>query len=329
MSRKSLTGYHNRDAVSGEPDEEVYLYDAGDGRLACASCDPTGARPTGRQYGEDGDYGGNGILGGGDRVWPPTTWLAANIPAWTPYTGGSYVSGAIALYQSRYLSDSGRLFFDSGDALVPQDVNGTWDVYEYEPEGAGSCNPASVSGTVVYRPERKTASGEVEPAGCVGLISSGHSAEQSAFMDASESGDDVFFLTSSQLVPQDVDTYPDVYDAHVCSTAVPCLSAAVSPPPCDTADSCKAEPLQQPLVFGPPSSETFSGAGNIVSLVPAPTPEVTPKALTQAQERARALRACRERYKSRRRRGARDACERAARKRYGVKGAKSARGGDR
>lgn len=28
MSERSLTGYDNRDAVVGLPDEEVYLYDA-------------------------------------------------------------------------------------------------------------------------------------------------------------------------------------------------------------------------------------------------------------------------------------------------------------
>jgi hypothetical protein len=330
MSRKSLTGYDNRDAVSGEPDEEVYLYDAGDGRLVCASCDPTGARPVGREYGKFGDYGGNGLLGGGDRVWPENTWLAASVPGWTPYTGGAYVSGAESLYQSRYLSDSGRLFFNGGDALVPQDVNGTWDVYEYEPEGVGSCSPASVSGSIVYTPERETSNGEVEPAGCVALISSGHSAEQSAFMDASESGDDVFFLTASQLVPQDVDTYFDVYDAHVCFASVPCLSSPVAPPPCDTGDSCKAEPSPQPLIFGAPSSETLSGAGNTVSSA-LPTSGAKPKSSIRAQERARALSACRKRYKPRRGRAALEACERLARKRDGVKhsdGAKPARGGD-
>ena len=34
MSERSLTGYDNRDAASGEPDEEVYLYDAARERLA-------------------------------------------------------------------------------------------------------------------------------------------------------------------------------------------------------------------------------------------------------------------------------------------------------
>ena len=43
MSDRSLTGYDNRDVGSGQPDEEVYLYDAEANRLACASCDPSGS----------------------------------------------------------------------------------------------------------------------------------------------------------------------------------------------------------------------------------------------------------------------------------------------
>ena len=49
MSLVSLTGYDNTDAVSGQPDLEVYLYDAGSGRLVCVSCNPTGARPVGQE----------------------------------------------------------------------------------------------------------------------------------------------------------------------------------------------------------------------------------------------------------------------------------------
>lgn len=141
MSQVGLTGYDNRDAVSGVPDEEVFLFDAArpvsegvagvvDNPL-CASCDPTGARPHGVEYGR----GGNTAvapelpLAGGFKVWEGTAWLAANVPGWTPY------ALQVAVYQSRYLSDSGRLFFNSSDALVPKDVNGTGDVYEFEPVG--------------------------------------------------------------------------------------------------------------------------------------------------------------------------------------------------
>ncbi len=52
MSSRRLTGYENRDANNDVPDEEVFLYDADTGRLMCASCNPTGARPVGLFVGE-------------------------------------------------------------------------------------------------------------------------------------------------------------------------------------------------------------------------------------------------------------------------------------
>jgi hypothetical protein len=292
MSQRSLTGYDTRDAVSGQPDEEVYLYHASTRKLVCASCDPTGARPNGSMYGE-GVYGKSGLLGGGDRVWGQERWLAANIPGWTPYELGR------ALYQSRYLSNEGRLFFNSGDALVPQDVNGTWDVYEYEPPGVGSCGTSGA--TFTARSE-----------GCIDLVSSGGSADQSAFMDASENGNDVFFLTTSHLSARDIDTSFDIYDAHVCSPGAPCVSSPVSPPACTTGDSCKAAPSPQPSVFGAPPSATFAGIGNVTE---SSAGAVRPRSLTRAQKLRRALRACRKK----RSRHRRIVCKRRARKLYGVK----------
>jgi DNA-binding beta-propeller fold protein YncE len=302
MSQRSLTGYDNRDAGSGQPDEEVFLYDASTGRLVCASCDPTGARPVGQL--DDGEGGLSesskhpAPLVDRAAIWSKGDWLAALIPGWTGTAGDR------ALYQSRYLSDSGRLFFDSSDALVPQDANGTWDVYEYEPEGAGSC-------------VRSDAGFNEKSNGCVGLVSSGGSAEESAFLDASETGDDVFFLTAAELAPQDGDNALDVYDAHACVPASPCVpSPPASPPPCSTSDACKAAPSPQPQSFGAPSSETFSGAGNLRTA--RPTVVVKSRSLTRAQKLARALRAC---HKRRARKRA--ACVRQVRRRY----ARSARFG--
>jgi len=123
MSELALTGYNNRDIASGKPDEELYLYDAVTKRLACVSCDPTGARPTGVEYGE------TEFLVGGNRVWSPHQWLAADVPGWDG------VSQGLAIYQPRYLSNNGRVYFDSDGPLVPEDENGTWDVYEFEPSG--------------------------------------------------------------------------------------------------------------------------------------------------------------------------------------------------
>jgi hypothetical protein len=287
MSQRSLTGYDNRDALSGKPDEEVFLYDAGHEKLVCASCDPSGARPDGIEYGSLSTQSLVGSVG-----WESQQFLAANIPGWTAYSLGQ------ALYQSRYLSDSGRLFFNSNEALTPQDVNGTWDVYEYEPSGVGNCSEGAVS-----------FSGRSD--GCVAPISSGRSPKESAFIDASENGGDVFFLTAAKLAGEDYDTALDMYDAHECTGASPCLPGApVLPPPCSTGDSCKAAPSPQPAIFGAPASATFNGAGNLASSGPAP--KVKPRSLTRVQKLARALRACKKKPKRKR-----PGCVRRARHTYG------------
>jgi hypothetical protein len=251
MSNRSLTGYDNLDASSGKPDEEVYLYDATVGRLVCASCNPTGARPQGVLSSSQKFQEGKAPLVDRTGIWTvggdPTGdhWLAGSVPGWSA-AGVGYKVGL----QPRYLSDRGRLFFNSPDALVPQDTNGLEDVYQYEPVGVGGCTSASVTFS-----ERS--------GGCVNLISAGTSSRESVFMDASEGGDDVFFLTASSLTAADYDTSYDMYDAHVCSSSVPCAVAPVSPPPCTSGDSCKAAPSPQPAIFGAAPSATFSGAGNL------------------------------------------------------------------
>ena len=295
MSQRSLTGYDNHDAHSDEPDEEVYLYNAagngGAGKLVCASCDPTGARPVGIEYDSASTGAQNMPLAGGDRVWESTTWIAANIPGWTPYSSGK------DLYQSRYLSDSGRLFFNSRGPLVAQDTNNTGDVYEYEPAGAGDC-AGSGQGFVTSLD------------GCVGLISSGSSPNESAFLDASENGGDVFFLTASKLWPTDIDSALDVYDAHECTSTSPC----VGPPP-STVAACEGESCQAPVIplaDLTPSSLTFSGLGNLVAPVVVSS-KAKAKPLTRAQKLAVALKACKKRAKRKR-----AACEKQARHAYGL-----------
>ena len=262
MSSEDLTGYDTADANSGKPDGEVYLYDAAANRLVCASCDPTGARPVGTEYGiselTSGEFAESG------------EWVASSLPPWTlSHSSDGY---AEATYQPRYLSNSGRLFFNSYDALVPADTNGTADVYEYEPEGVGPEDDRCAAST--------SSPGDVfsrAAHGCVALISAGTSPQESAFLDASENGSDVFFLTTSKLAPQDIDSAYDVYDAHECTPESPCPApAAVQPPPCETEASCKPPPTPQPGIYGPPSSATFSGPGNV-----SPPPAVVPKTVTK------------------------------------------------
>lgn len=250
MSSEPLTGYDNRDAVSGEPDAEVYLYGAAASSLVCASCDPTGARPVGVEY-RQLVAADNELLASSGHVWEGGGWVAAVVPRKTAFKFGA------SAYQGRYLSNSGRLFFNSLDALVPQDVNGNWDVYEHEPVGLG---PAGAGGC-----EPATSSFSAKSGGCTGLISSGSSAEESAFIDASETGGDVFFITAAQLTNQDVDHGDDIYDAHECRPSSPCIPPpALASPPCSTEASCKASPTPQPAIFGVPPSATFNGLGNLM-----------------------------------------------------------------
>ncbi len=290
MSGRSLTGYDNHDASSGKPDQEVYLYDALTQRLACASCDPTGGRPVGVEHGEVFAIGGKHSENLADiantQYLPVVNGVAANIPP----------GYSASLYWPRVLSDDGRLFFNSIDALMPQDVNGNEDVYEFEPAGGGSCTASSVTFS--------SRSG-----GCVSLISAGASSEESGFLDASTNGSDVFFLTTSKLTSQDYDTGRDVYDAHECTASAPCVALPVASPPCDSGDSCKGSPAVQPTIFGAPASATFAGAGNVVGSSSGRGAQV--RSSTRAARLARALKACRSKPGRKRR-----VCERRARKRY-------------
>ena len=116
--------------------------------------------------------------------------------------GPSTIPGAISngkgptaadSYKPRALVSGGRrLFFDSEDALVAQDTDNRPDVYEWEESGVGSCQTGGV---------------------CLALISGGRGSAGASFIDASETGSDVFFLTGDSLVNTDPGS-TDVYDAR-------------------------------------------------------------------------------------------------------------------
>lgn len=162
VSTAELTPYDNTDTTTGEPDAEAYLYNAGAGGVTCLSCIPTGERPSG----------------------------SARIPGTVANGEGPDATRA---YRPRVLTSGGRrVFFDSPDALVLQDTNNDWDVYEWEENGTGSCS---------------------KPQGCLQLISSGRAEGGATFVDASADGADVFFLTDDSLVKSDPGAV-DLYDAR-------------------------------------------------------------------------------------------------------------------
>ena len=263
MSEAPLTGYDNTGGSeshcfgreSAGRCSEVFEYDANAGTLSCASCNPAGLPPLGRSTLTliDGESGGGGL--------PP-------------------------LPQPRNLSPDGdgRLFFESQDRLSPRDTNGrTTDVYEWEPDGVGSC---------------------VRSAGCVFLTSSGQSDSDSQFVDSSASGADAFFVTRSQLLRQDTNEQLDLYDARAGGGIEENTTA-----PCD-AEGCKSTLPAGAPPSAPSGSSAFAGAGNLTP--PASKPSSKPRPLTRAQKLAKALKAC-----TKKPRKMRPTCQRQARKRYG------------
>jgi hypothetical protein len=166
------------------------------------------------------------------------------------YAGGVLALSAHPTYQLRWISEDGsRVFFQSAQPLLPQAQNGRLNVYEWERDGAGTCTKAN---------------------GCIYLLSTGSSSGASYFIDASASGNDVFMMTRSQLVPADQNEYNDIYDARVDAkeedlttqcTGTGCQGVAASPP-----------------VFATPASATYHGVGNFSSPVtPAAKPKPKPK----------------------------------------------------
>jgi hypothetical protein len=227
-SNRALTGYDTTDPLSGKPVLEVYTYELG-GELLCASCNPSGAAP-------EPDF----LRDPFHRF----ERLAINVPP-IP-TAASLPTSENGLNPSRPLSEDGsRVFFDSFEALVPQDTNGIVDIYQWEVLGSGDCTEGS------------SAYSELN-GGCISLISTGKSNRRSRFVDASENGDSVFFRTISSISPQD----PGAEDIYV-ARAGGGFPIPVEPPPCE-GDACQSIP---PAPDDPtPASAGFRGAGDPVPL---------------------------------------------------------------
>ncbi|MET0307018.1 MAG: hypothetical protein ABW196_12440 [Solirubrobacterales bacterium] len=221
-SAKGLTGQDNVDLESGKADLQVFRYEAELAELTCISCNPSGARPRGKVVAASGQNLSTGQARAG----------------WLP-------GAASTLHSPRVLSPDGqRLFFNSFDALLLRDTNGKGDVYKWEAaSGQGECDE---KGAELYVPSA---------GGCLSLISSGQSPEDSELLDTSANGDDVFFATSASLLPQDPGLI-DVYDARANGG----LPAPPEPPgPCQ-GEACQFAP--PPPTDPTPASASFRGAGD-------------------------------------------------------------------
>jgi hypothetical protein len=105
-SVEELTDFANVDVNTGQPDQEIFLYDAAEG-LRCASCSPAGAAP----------------------VAPASIRLPVGV---------SVPNAPTPLTLQRNVSDNGQVFFDTQNPLVAGARNGQSNlfaesnVYEYE-----------------------------------------------------------------------------------------------------------------------------------------------------------------------------------------------------
>jgi hypothetical protein len=219
-SRAKLTAYENAGVA------EFYRYRFGEPLLLCVTCNPTGEAPAGKP-----------TLG-------------------TIHSPGEISPVPPAALASRNLSSDGeRFFFETTEALVSSDTDGEEgcpatlvgatckDVYEWEAPGSGSCK----EGGPGYAPLI---------GGCLYLLSVGKEHEPAFFADASQSGDDAFIFTRSQLVGQDEDGLFDVYDVHV-NGGLPSQNEAPKSP-CE-GEACRPATSAALGVESPPN---FSGPPN-------------------------------------------------------------------
>ncbi len=183
-------------AISGSSNGgfgQYYRYDDGDESVTCLSCPPPGL-----------------ATAQSDPI------LASN---------GASIPAVV-----RAASDDGdTIFFPAADALVPEDVNGQSDLYQWR-------------------------DGEVS------MITSGlghYGSRVPQFNGASADGRDVLFTDSARLTFDVQDGVSKLYDARVGGG----FSAPSVPATCP-AEACLPPPARQPGALGP-GSDAFAGAGNL------------------------------------------------------------------
>lgn len=271
------SGYDNLDAVSGEPDSEVYKYVAptpeqaavdAPGELVCASCDPHGAPPAGPAF----------LAGSG-------------------YSVGNFgfATASTPFHKVRAVSASGERVFFTGppfDEEKTADAEETAEpkLYEYEGAGEGSCREA--------------------PA-CTFRLSEATNPTPVLFLDAGGEGQDVFFATYSQLAPTDDDNLIDVYDAHELGGFPEQPVSQECEAECRTGPSPAAGPPLASAVNGPSGNvSTVTAVTQEKTGKPNPKPKprklscaARAKKIGKAKARKRALRKCAKARKPSRRTG--------------------------
>jgi hypothetical protein len=220
--------------LRGAGHDELYRYDAADGSVTCVSC--------------------------GEGVAPAKGTTLEPRDAEISFSGAAYPREALAM-----TDDGQRVFFNTSARLVPQDTNE--DSTKEEKEGIlASAGPLGVAADV-YEWEAdgtEEAPGVVceQVHGCTHLISAGEAVGPERFLGASANGENVFFTSAAQLVPQATPEFTNIYDARV---------DGGFPPPSPRVRCTSCQGVGSPsLAFSASASETFMSAGNSLALPPPP-----------------------------------------------------------
>lgn len=238
-------------AVAGLPGSGVMRYDSAENVIECVSCaSPFDPEPTQPAF----------LNNNGDSI--PT------------------LSGGLTEYSAT--SGNGDFaFFTTPAALVPQDVNGEIEIY-----GGISVNGENYDygrttspSSDIYEWRKDGIDGCAHLQGCLALITDGRGGVHDLLLGSADEGRDVLVYTLSKLLPQDIDSAGDIYDARIDGGFAPAPSRPVE---CE-GDACSNPPA--PPNDATPSSSTFSGAGNLVPEVatspPAKKPVVSKKKKTK------------------------------------------------
>ena len=144
--------------------------------------------------------------------------------------------------------DGSTVFFESREALLPEDANASVDVYEWKAQGV-----IGPGGDVCGR-----------PAGCIALLSTGQGEESSFLFGMSADGEDVFFVTREELVGADISGSFSLYDARVLGG----IPAPPVPEECE-ADACQGQGSTPPKLLVPANT----GPGAIAAQTRPPCPK--------------------------------------------------------
>jgi hypothetical protein len=197
---------------------EIYRYDEGKKGLACVSCNPL--------------------------VEPAT--------AGAHLQNLELITSAMVIHN---LSDDGsRVFFETTEALVPEDADGVNDIYQWHAEeGGAALDLISTGQTPNYPPLAPLPTYLPTP---------------NTLFSITPDGEDVFFLAQEQLVPQAGGGGTQaIYDARVGGGF-----AEPEPPVICLEEACKSPTGFAPSLPGAPSSEGTHGTGNVEEKAHKPKP---------------------------------------------------------